>query len=27
MYLRVEPRVGKLAGNKEFIRAMAAIHP
>ena len=27
MYLRVEPRVGKLAGNKEFIRAMAALHP
>ncbi len=26
MYLRVEPRVGKLAGNQEFIRAMAALH-
>ena len=26
MYLRVEPRVGKLAGNPEFIRAMAALH-
>jgi DNA-binding winged helix-turn-helix (wHTH) protein/TolB-like protein/Tfp pilus assembly protein PilF len=25
MYLRVEPRVGKLAGNPEFIRAMAAL--
>jgi len=27
LYLRVEPRVGKLAGNPEFIRAMAALHP
>ena len=27
MYLRVEPRVGKLAGHPEFIRAMAALHP
>ena len=26
MYLGVEPRVGKLAGNPEFIRAMAALH-
>ena len=26
MYLRVEPRVGKLAGNPEFVRAMAALH-
>jgi DNA-binding winged helix-turn-helix (wHTH) protein/TolB-like protein/Tfp pilus assembly protein PilF len=26
LYLRVEPRVGKLAGNPEFIRAMAALH-
>jgi DNA-binding winged helix-turn-helix (wHTH) protein/TolB-like protein/Tfp pilus assembly protein PilF len=26
MYLGVEPRVGKLAGNREFIRAMAALH-
>jgi hypothetical protein len=26
MYLRVEPRVGKLAGNPEFIRAMASLH-
>jgi len=26
MYLRVEPRVGKLAGNPEFVRALAAIH-
>ena len=26
MYLRVEPRVGKLAGNPEFIRAMAVLH-
>jgi hypothetical protein len=26
MYLRVEPRVGKLAGNQEFIRAMGAVH-
>ena len=25
MYLRVEPRVGKLAGNPEFMRAMAAL--
>jgi DNA-binding winged helix-turn-helix (wHTH) protein/TolB-like protein len=25
MYLRVEPRVGKLAGNPEFIRALAAL--
>jgi tetratricopeptide (TPR) repeat protein len=26
MYLGVEPRVGRLAGNPEFIRAMAALH-
>ena len=26
IYLRVEPRVGRLAGNPEFIRAMAALH-
>ena len=26
MYLRVEPRAGKLAGNPEFLRAMAALH-
>jgi DNA-binding winged helix-turn-helix (wHTH) protein/TolB-like protein/Tfp pilus assembly protein PilF len=26
LYLRVEPRVGKLAGNPEFLRAMAALH-
>jgi eukaryotic-like serine/threonine-protein kinase len=26
MYLRVEPRVGKLAGNPDFIRAMASLH-
>ena len=26
MYLRVEPRAGKLAGHPEFIRAMAALH-
>jgi Tfp pilus assembly protein PilF/TolB-like protein len=26
MYLGVEPRVGKLAGNREFIRVMAALH-
>ena len=26
LYLRVEPRAGKLAGNPEFIRAMAALH-
>jgi tetratricopeptide (TPR) repeat protein len=26
IYLRVEPRAGKLAGNPEFIRAMAALH-
>jgi TolB-like protein/DNA-binding winged helix-turn-helix (wHTH) protein/Tfp pilus assembly protein PilF len=26
MYLRVEPRVGKLAGNPEFIRGMASLH-
>jgi TolB-like protein/DNA-binding winged helix-turn-helix (wHTH) protein/Tfp pilus assembly protein PilF len=26
MYLRVEPRVGKLAGNPEFIRGMATLH-
>jgi DNA-binding winged helix-turn-helix (wHTH) protein/TolB-like protein len=26
LYLRVEPRVGKLAGNPEFIRVMAALH-
>ncbi len=26
MYLRVEPRVGKLMGNREFIRTMAALH-
>jgi hypothetical protein len=26
MYLRVEPRVGKLVGNPEFVRAMAALH-
>ncbi|MGA3039986.1 MAG: tetratricopeptide repeat protein [Bryobacteraceae bacterium] len=26
MYLRVEPRVGQLAGNPQFIRAMAALH-
>jgi TolB-like protein/DNA-binding winged helix-turn-helix (wHTH) protein/Flp pilus assembly protein TadD len=26
MYLGVEPRAGKLAGNPEFIRAMAALH-
>ena len=26
MYLRVEPRAGKLAGNPEFIRTLAAIH-
>jgi len=26
MYLRVEPRVGKLVGNPEFIRIMAALH-
>ena len=26
LYLRVEPRVGKLAGNPEFMRAMAALH-
>jgi DNA-binding winged helix-turn-helix (wHTH) protein/TolB-like protein/Tfp pilus assembly protein PilF len=26
VYLRVEPRVGKLAGNPEFLRAMAALH-
>ncbi len=26
MYLRVEPRAGKLSGNPEFIRAMAALH-
>ena len=26
LYLRVEPRVGELAGNPEFIRAMAALH-
>jgi tetratricopeptide (TPR) repeat protein len=26
LYLRVEPRAGKLAGNPEFLRAMAALH-
>jgi len=26
MYLRVEPSAGRLAGNPEFIRAMAALH-
>jgi tetratricopeptide (TPR) repeat protein len=26
MYLRVEPRVGGLVGNPEFLRAMAALH-
>jgi len=26
LYLRVEPRAGKLAGNPEFMRAMAALH-
>jgi TolB-like protein/Flp pilus assembly protein TadD len=26
LYLRVEPRAGKLAGHPEFIRAMAALH-
>jgi len=26
MYLRVEPRVGRLAGNPEFIRGMASLH-
>jgi hypothetical protein len=26
IYLRVEPRVGKLAGNLEFMRMMAALH-
>ena len=26
LYLRVEPTAGKLAGNPEFIRAMAALH-
>jgi DNA-binding winged helix-turn-helix (wHTH) protein/TolB-like protein/Tfp pilus assembly protein PilF len=26
MYLRVEPRVGKLAGNPQFIRAMASLY-
>jgi|HubBroStandDraft_1064217.scaffolds.fasta_scaffold00978_13 TolB-like protein/DNA-binding winged helix-turn-helix (wHTH) protein/Tfp pilus assembly protein PilF len=26
MYLRVEPRIGKLAGNPEFIRGMATLH-
>jgi hypothetical protein len=26
MYLRVEPRVGKLAGNPEFVRGMATLH-
>jgi hypothetical protein len=27
MYLRVEPRVGRLAGNPEFIRALGHLHP
>ena len=27
MYLRVEPRVGKLAGNPEFIKALGYLHP
>jgi len=27
MYLRVEPRVGKLAGNPEFIRSLGRLHP
>jgi TolB-like protein/Tfp pilus assembly protein PilF len=27
MYLRVEPRVGKLAGNAEFIRTLGHLHP
>jgi len=27
LYLRVEPRAGKLTGNPEFIRAMKALHP
>ncbi|HSB16422.1 MAG TPA: hypothetical protein VLE22_18370, partial [Bryobacteraceae bacterium] len=26
MYLRVEPRAGKLAANPEFIRLVAALH-
>lgn len=26
MYLRVEPRIGKLAGNPEFIRLLSALH-
>ena len=27
MYLRVEPRVGKLAGNPQFIKALSQLHP
>jgi TolB-like protein/DNA-binding winged helix-turn-helix (wHTH) protein/Tfp pilus assembly protein PilF len=27
IYLRVEPRVGKLAGNPEFLRALGHLHP
>jgi len=27
MYLRVEPRVGKLAGHPEFIKALGRLHP
>ena len=27
MYLRVEPQVGRLAGNPEFVRVLGQLHP
>ncbi len=27
IYLHIEPRVGKLAGNPEFMRILGLLHP